>query len=232
VNDDPNVQQGQTFTLTTSVETKTGTASNDTFSGLFGTSNTADTLNTADVLDGGAGEDTLNLIATGTVASGIATIQNIENINIKDVVGSTFNATIVTGANQIKFTDTISGQTSTVNGVGSLATTVAIAGEGNLTAGFNAGLLGGTDDTVKVAIDGLGNKTATGTYTRATVNVSNSNTVENVDLTVTNDNFITLTGGTAVKSVVVKGAGSLDITGTPLTGDATNSNLTFDANCC
>lgn len=211
------------------METKTGGAAVDTFSGLFGTSNTADTLNTADVLDGAGGEDVLNLIATGTASSGIATIQNIETINIKDVVGSTFNATIVSGANKINFTDTISGQTSTVTGINSLNTTVAIAGEGNLTAGFNAGLLGGTSDTVKVAIDGLGNKTATGTYTRATVDVSNTNTVEGVDLTVANANYITLTGGTALKSVVVKGTGSLDITGTALVGDATNSNLTFDA---
>lgn len=210
------------------METKTGTAGDDTFSGLFGTSNTADTLNTADVLDGGAGNDVLNLIATGTAASGIATISNIETINIKDVVGSTFNATIVTGAKNINFTDTISGKTSKVDGLTDLNTVVGIAGEGDLTVSYNAGAVGGTDDTAKVAIDGIGNKSGS-TVTRGTIDVSNSNAIENVALDVKGDNYIKLTGGTAMKKVTVTGAGSLDITGTALVGDGTNSNLTFDA---
>ncbi|MEY3922858.1 MAG: hypothetical protein RI915_505, partial [Pseudomonadota bacterium] len=53
---------GQTFTLTTGVDSFTGSAGNDTFTA----DNTGtDTTSTADVLNGGAGTDTINIFSDG-----------------------------------------------------------------------------------------------------------------------------------------------------------------------
>jgi hypothetical protein len=79
-----NAVPGQTFTLTTGVDNIVGTAHSDVFIG-----NNADnsklTLTSLDTLDGGAGNNTLNITIAGnldtTTAIG-ATVTNIQNVNL------------------------------------------------------------------------------------------------------------------------------------------------------
>ncbi len=86
---------GQTFTLTASVDTVAGSTANDTITGVFGGAS-GDTYTTADTIDGAAGTDVLSLTAQGTTASPAAVdVKNIEYINIRDVVGATFNAQLI-----------------------------------------------------------------------------------------------------------------------------------------
>lgn len=215
--------------MTTSTDNVTGGNGNDTITGIFGSATAANnTLNTGDTIDGGAGNDALNLTAVGTTASAIADIKNVENINIKDLVGSAFNAILVTDAAKIDFTNTITGNTSIINNLANFDTIAGIQGHGNLTVNYADAT--GSDDTAKVAINGLGSKASNGTITRSTVNVSNTNAMENVSIDATGTNYFTLNGGTALKTVTVTGDGAVD-TGatTALTGDATNNKLTYDA---
>jgi len=75
-------EEGTTFTLTTSVDTPTGGAGDDTFSAKIGGSDA--TLNAADRVDGGDGADSITIASAGgaAVSSGGYTLSNIETISV------------------------------------------------------------------------------------------------------------------------------------------------------
>ena len=79
------VVAGQTFTLTTGLDTLTGASTNDTFSAQDNAGALTNTLTTGDTLNGGAGTDTLMISASGTpalgVTNGVAT-SNIEAVSV------------------------------------------------------------------------------------------------------------------------------------------------------
>ncbi|MFG6535714.1 hypothetical protein ACGYK5_17975, partial [Sulfitobacter sp. 1A16787] len=79
-----------------------GTANADTFQAVEGTGS-AGTLTVFDKLDGGAGEDTLELISNGSIAiPGGVSIQNIEIVNItRSGANGSFDASVFGGATQI-----------------------------------------------------------------------------------------------------------------------------------
>jgi S-layer protein len=92
---------GQTFTLTTAIDSLTGTSGNDTFVA------THSTLSITDSVAGGAGTDTLLIVDSGTAALTIPaiTVSGVENLNIRNVNGTAAvtevaerQAVIVTGA--------------------------------------------------------------------------------------------------------------------------------------
>jgi len=90
---------GQAFTLTTNVDTFTGTTANDTFS--------ADilTLNAGDALIGGLGTDILNFTGTTNVALPAASITGIETINVRQI-GAALASTdlsLTTGVTAVNF---------------------------------------------------------------------------------------------------------------------------------
>ena len=80
------VVAGQTFTLTTDAETVTGSAGNDRFVAVtIGEGGVGSTLLPGDVLDGGAGTDTLLLSTSGTYPNGDYTVAAIQASNIEVV---------------------------------------------------------------------------------------------------------------------------------------------------
>ena len=96
------VVAGQTFTLTTSIDAKTGGAGNDTFTAAPGASN-ANTFTALDNLDGGAGEDTFDVseigaaLASAYTLNTAATVKNIETLNYvvsSDNVGDAVTADV------------------------------------------------------------------------------------------------------------------------------------------
>ncbi len=219
--------------LTAGADNLTGDAGNNTFSAVFGSATPGEnTLTVVDVINGGAGEDALNVTVLDTSGGNLGQLSNVETVNIKVVFGSAgynYSAQVAAGVKNINVIDTLAGNTSTVANVASLDTAVNLVGKGNLTVGYAPGVTGGTADVAKVGVTNTGSITAAGVKTYSTVNVSNTNTVEGVELTATGANFVTLTGGTALASVVTKGAGDLDLTGAALVGVGTDSKLTFDA---
>jgi len=70
---------GSTFTLTTGTNSFTGTSGDDTFDAGI-SSSSLQTLNSGDSMDGGAGNDTLFAVITGSVTP--STMKNIENVSV------------------------------------------------------------------------------------------------------------------------------------------------------
>lgn len=102
---------GQTFNLTASADNFVGKEKGDvfnsgeTFLGLNGAASVyGSNLNSLDVLDGGAGKDTLNVVTEGAIATVTANISNIETINLKSGAGVTFDTTTFTGVETLNAT--------------------------------------------------------------------------------------------------------------------------------
>jgi S-layer protein len=107
--------------LTTGADILTGTAGNDTFTAnaavvinpANGEQNLTATMQAVDVIDGGAGVDTLNLVATSDELLILPTISNVEIINASNVEtkagtpGLTLNTTKVTGLTHLNVTKAI-----------------------------------------------------------------------------------------------------------------------------
>jgi hypothetical protein len=105
---------GQTFTLTTGVETLTGTAGNDTFTAAATNATTglaATTINNGDTIVGGAGTDTLNITSTATdnialtglTVSGVEVVTFTAANNLATVVPVA--AAAVAGTRQVQVLD-------------------------------------------------------------------------------------------------------------------------------
>ena len=107
------VAAAQSFTLTTTVDTVTGGAGDDSFVGVNLASVAAgDTMSAADTLDGGAGTDTLTITNTESGALSDMDVSNIENIVIRstdeDDTAETLDMSNMSGATSLtlnKFTD-------------------------------------------------------------------------------------------------------------------------------
>jgi hypothetical protein len=98
------ITNGQTFSVTTTVDTLVGTSGNDVFNALNVDANgdPHSTLTSFDSIDGGAGKDTLNIYtdaATNLDLGTNTTIKNIEVVNIYAATGSTAAAPLVNAAN-------------------------------------------------------------------------------------------------------------------------------------
>lgn len=89
---------GETFALTTAADLITGTANDDTITGYVGTNsamgNLMDTFQSVDVIDGGAGNDTLSVSSDTANANIGATINNVE-----DIVFTTYKSGALTTGN-------------------------------------------------------------------------------------------------------------------------------------
>lgn len=221
------------FVLTDGVDNIVGTNGNDTITALVNADPVAGvgttTLNSGDVVDGGAGIDTMNLIV-GKGAAGIslpttATVKNVEIINItgiNNITDSTVDAgyfagstTInVVGATAAATVNGLSGKTLGVQGkTGTVDETVATVITGNFgaTASLATVQLTGASDAAgtgnaAVALNGAGIKTVTVNGSgRATV--TSIGTVETLNVNATG--AITLdasAAGTSIKTINAAGS--------------------------
>lgn len=108
---------GQTFTLTTGIDTipgmigsaaSAGTDGNDIIIGLLDNTggSTKATLTTLDAIDGGLGNDTLRLddLGASSALPGGLTVTNVENITIRGAGAVTLDTTAWTGVTSLKST--------------------------------------------------------------------------------------------------------------------------------
>ncbi len=204
---DPIIGQtgGQTFTLTTSPDNIAGTAGNDTINGYVNTtaSTTTTTLTSADVINGGAGIDSLKLTVEGGLAGALpnASISNVENFFIRDVAtaASSYNFGAIQGEQQVWADGATNGVTFANLGAG---TVVGLKGNNVLTNLGNVSFnMATATDAVSIAIDGGVKNTAAPTISNTSVGTTTAtisstgaaNTVGAVALSSGTDTVTTLT---------------------------------------
>jgi S-layer protein len=127
----------------------TGTAGNDTFTAnaavvinpANGEQNLTATMQAVDVIDGGAGVDTLNLVATSDDLVILPTISNVEIISASNVEtkagtpGLTLNTTKVTGLTQLNVTKAVGFVSAEAAATTNIEVTVGTGGRGIEVAG-------------------------------------------------------------------------------------------------
>lgn len=208
---------GTTFTLTTGVDTFTGSDKDDLFKGSVSTLTSDNTLNPTDTLDGGAGIDTLkvnvNSDFTGFTTGSLKNVENIELTNVSSVARS-FDATGITGATKYTINANNNAGVNLVDLDKTVDVSVSnIKDTATFTTAFNASAkeLTGTSDAMNLAISSLGvvDDAATTVNEEKVVNVT-LNSIETANVSATNSNVISFTG-TDLKALNISGAGNVKV---------------------
>lgn len=204
---------GETFFLTGQIDNVKGTAGDDVFKAPD------DTMGAFDTVDGGAGNDTLEVYGDSAELKG--TYTNIENLVIVDAVQANNNKDIDLSAFSGSFTlkggsdvavtvDNVTGQKLVLDGTTSAITLTANMADTQTSANLvsqNAGntvkfsLTGKALTDVNLVTDGANADTISGT-----------NTIKNVNVTATGDADVTLENMDKLENVTVAGAGAVDLT--------------------
>lgn len=212
------VDQGQTFTLTNSVDNIAGTGGNDII--IAGEQAGTATLNAGDQINGGAGTDTMKIFA-GAANFGSTTVSNVEVIEVHE--DASLN---VAGNTGVKEAWSIGGIAKTITA--NLTQIVGFGNQASATAevAVFAGA-GGTTDAATVALKDAGKTVAFTTgltvadIESLTLKVSGTNqigtltAVNAAKLTITGDGSLTatLSDDTAYKTIDASAAtGKMDIT--------------------
>ena len=136
--------KAQTSSLTTGQDSITGTTGPDVIRGVAGAavgSQDATTLNSSDVIDGGAGLDTLVVNMTGNYGGG-ATVKNVETLTLgTNLAAASFDYNVnagayeVTGVTKIVADQITTGEALTVNNIVGTIPTLAWTNEASSLAG-------------------------------------------------------------------------------------------------
>jgi len=190
---------GKTYTLTTAVDSVTGTAGADTIS------SSSSTLTTGDTIDGGAGTDTLSVAANLTAAAALAgfTTTNVENvsINITDGTANDADTLTVNALNSSASKFTVSGLSTsatedavTINNLVA-GTTIAMSSATDLdfNANYVSAATSGTADSVSIALSGVSSTAAGDT----TLTISTGFETYNISSTGSASTLDGITSGTA-----------------------------------
>lgn len=196
----------QTFTLTTGSDSFTGGLSGDTF-----TATTNQSLTNGDVLDGGAGNDTLNVSFT-SAATVNATIKNIETISAQVSAAVTLDLTRATGVTKI--INNVSTEDLTIANIGSTSIVYDVssgAANKDTALSFTDAALAGTADSVTINVNTAG--TSAANAHDLNFSVASTGALENLNLVVTGGkSFIDLEATTiTLPKVTVTGDAALDL---------------------
>ena len=206
----PSNNPGETFTLTTGIDTFIGGDGDDIFNATESEGHS--TLTALDKLDGGAGEDTLNIVQTAEVntTTAGATVTSMEKVNITSGAAVT--------------TDTTTWGTKALNIVatGAVDATVADTTDVTATSGASTTILGGkavsvTGGTGATSITGDG---LTSVSVKGGGAVTIDNTLNSATSTGTTMTSVILDGVNADSEI--KGQGLTDVT---VKGATTNKHI-------
>jgi hypothetical protein len=211
---------GSSFTLTTGVDSKTGTVSNDTFdaSRAILSGQTLNSLNNADTVDGGAGTDTLIVQMQEAVDITIGSLKNVEVITVEAVNNGGRTLSLANGDSSIT---TVKSANNTgvlnITNIQSAPTTFDLS---NTASAFTATVattkLTGTADATALTVSNvtgaaavtLGTTSAGSGY--ETVNITSSGSVTN-SITLDDGN------GTSLTTISATGSNALTLALTPTT---------------
>lgn len=175
---------GQTYALTTGVDNFVGTNASDTFTANLAVDPTSGkatlaTLTSFDSVDGGAGNDTLNVYYTGAVTSVAGTVKNVENINFYTDDALTADVSAWTGATSVMVTETGANKVALTTAASAV---IIKGGKGNTVADGSDATASKAVALKTVTIDG--NVTTKAVVTGAGLtNVNVLNTAAGVDIT-------------------------------------------------
>ena len=214
------------YTLLTGVDLKTTAAGDDVFTSV--NTSTSQTLNAGDNINGGAGNDTLNITSTSALAAGTGvTSTGIESVSITATTGAfSLDATTMSGITTV----TNSGSTGADVTVSGLTAKVAVnltGANASTTITHAAAAVVGTADALALTLNGA-NTTTSGTLTAngfETINVNavgaTGSSALSTALTIADDSLQTLAitgaGATAVIATLSGAGGS--VVGTVTGGD-------------
>jgi hypothetical protein len=250
---------GETFTLTTGTdklvaadyeladgETEADvvrtTAGDDTIEGVSSALSSERTLDSADSIDGGAGEDTATFSLDSSFSGfgttgGMANVETVE-LNNTSTIARSFDASGVTDVTNY----VIDGSNAAVNLVDLLeAVNIDLSGqaEGTFSASFKdvadttSDVVGGSSDALTLSLDGVGvvdDKSTTADERKEVT--ATVNDIEELTLDLTGDNVVQL-GSNDAETITVTGAGTLDMdtistATTSLDASAATGNLKID----
>lgn len=216
---------GSTFSLTTGIDTVTGTTGNDTINA--GEVGGAVTLTAGDTIDGGAGTDVLKYATTGGAAlNAAASITNVEQLEVTSGAAFTGDASGISGLTLFE-TKLVAGN---ANLTAAGTTDVTVAGTtGTITVNGGKDITV-TDSNANQAIDIGGTTAAEG---KATVTDSNVGT-GNVHVDAKGDVSITATGSTATGNIEVgdttESTGTITVSSTSAATPATSTLHAIETN--
>jgi len=240
---------GEVLTLTTGMDTITGTANNDIYYGVIDTTTPAsNTFSSFDSINAGLGTDTFSLSMNDNYDA-TSSLSSIELFELKATAIATFNASGLTGITSIS--DNRSTNALTVSNIGSTDTKLIMNNLSNaaadLTATFANTAVAGTSDTVVIDIIGGTGGTAVGDNQVLITSASAANGAENLTVNVsggaaylgTLESEENATDSQVLEKLTVNASSdftvgtALDFSGTGGTVDASTStgkiNLTFGA---
>ncbi|WAJ26873.1 DUF4214 domain-containing protein [Antarcticirhabdus aurantiaca] len=193
-----------TLTLRAGVETATGSTGDDVISGVISITggNDSGTFNTGDNINGGAGNDTLSVIAANAATIVPASLTNVETVRVQDLsAGATINMANATGVQTLAVGDATVGATTSFTNVGNLvdievSNSNAAGGTGsNIAVTYAASAVAGTADVQDIALNNA----------RTTIT---ANGIETANVVSTGTNTVSLALGTTLSTINASGAGS------------------------
>lgn len=223
-------QPGEEVVLTRDNLQYTGTPDNDTFVGVTSSKSSEATLQAADQIDGGAGNDTLR-VTMGADFKGFADTGFMKSVETVDLTSSTqkvvkFSAKNVEGADTYNLTGNVNLSDLAAAGI----TVNAADRTGDLTIGFTADAIKG-DSALTLGLNNVGVINPEKGDTPATVTAAG---IENLTVSAKGDSVVSLTGVAAMENLTIQGDGNLKVTGvdaalTAIDVDNATGNLDIDA---
>ena len=236
-----NAVAGQTFTLTTGVDNFTGGTGVDTFNaGNAGNTAANQTFNSTDVLDGAAGEDTLNVTIGAATTYQMNNVSNIETVDATFTQAGTLSLLGSSGVTSLN----ANGSTAAASFSNIGSTSVALATtstDQSATFGFAAAAVAGAADTATLTLNGqtAGTNTIAGVETLNIVSSGAANSLTALTaaaastLNISGDQTLNLgaanTVATTVNAAELTAALTLntDVNGnTTVTGGSANDTIT------
>jgi len=233
-----NSATGAIFTLTTGTDNLVGDAGSNTFNGA------STTLTAGDKIDGGAGDDILNLTVTGTTPA--FTLSGVETVNLTASPNpATVSLTGATGIKTINNASSANGAALTVSDLANVVNVTLTGSQAATTINYTTAAVAGTTDASTLTLAGTSagaTFTGNGVETMTIASTSAANTLTSVtntslkSLVITGDKDLTITnaiGGTVIATVNASaatgnvslttgaGAGGTALTGVTVTGPTT-----------
>ena len=228
---------GQKTPLTFGTDVLTGTSGNDTFTAATvndGSGTLVDSLDDSDIIDGGAGTDTINVTVLGTNDPVTPVLTNIENVNVRFITaaGTTIALGSSTGVTAVAVAN--SGVAGEVTGVGEATLAVSNQSQAVEFNGSDADALSLTLTSVGTTADttiDLGDAAATSaTFTLAgtgsldadgaaddvvTIAIDGTSAIADLTIAASGTNVIDLDADLdTIETLTVNGSGSVLVEGT------------------